>query len=112
MLAYHVEWHLRTTLAPILFHDTDIDAARAARSSPVARTERSPDAKAKKARKRNAEGHRVMSFADLLSHLGTLSRNTLAVPLQGGHTITLHSSPTSLQKEAFHLLAIDSLRVQ
>jgi hypothetical protein len=90
MLPYHIEWHLRTTLAPILFHDTDIDAARAARSSPVVRTEPSPDAEAKKARKRNAEGHRVMSFADLLSHLGTLSHNTLAVPLQGGHTITLH----------------------
>lgn len=112
MLAYHVEWHLRTSLAPILFHDTDIEAARAARASPVIRTPRSPDAKAKKARKRNAQGHRVMSFADLLSHLGTLSRNTLAVPLQGGHTITLHSIPTALQKAAFDLLRIDPVRVQ
>jgi hypothetical protein len=28
MLAYHVEWHLRQALAPLLFHDTDIEAAR------------------------------------------------------------------------------------
>ena len=29
MLAYHVEWHLRQALAPLLFHDTDLAAARA-----------------------------------------------------------------------------------
>jgi transposase len=34
MLAYHVEWHLRDALAPLLFHDTDLKAARAERSSP------------------------------------------------------------------------------
>ncbi|MCP4382713.1 MAG: transposase, partial [Hyphomicrobiales bacterium] len=45
MLAYHVEWHLTSKLAPILFHDTDIEAARAARSSPVVKTK--PSSKAK-----------------------------------------------------------------
>src|SRR5579864_1202813 len=39
MLAYHVEWHLRQTLAPLLFHDTEIAAARAERASPVTSTE-------------------------------------------------------------------------
>jgi hypothetical protein len=112
MLAYHVEWHLRAALAPILFHDTGIEAARAARASPVGRTEPSPEVEAKKARKRNHQGHRVMSFADLLSHLGTLSRNILAVPLQGGHTITVDTIATSLQKEAFDLLGIDPVRTQ
>lgn len=120
MLAYHVEWHLRDRLAPLLFHDTDIETARAARPSPVARTEPSPGAKAKKASKRNAEGHRVMGFADLLAHLGTLTRNTLALPLQSpasngaasGHAITVHTTPTALQKEAFRLLGIDPARVQ
>ena len=64
MLAYHVEWHLRQALAPLLFHDTDLAAARAERSSPVAATEPSESAKSKKATKRSADGHRVMSFAD------------------------------------------------
>src|SRR6201993_1076939 len=71
MLAYHVEWHLRDALAPLLFHDTGLDAARAARTSPVAKTEPSETAKAKKATKRSADGHPVTSFADLMAHLGT-----------------------------------------
>jgi len=76
MLAYHVEWHLRDRLAPLLFHDPGIEAARAARPSPVARTKPSPEADAKKASKRNQDGHRVMGFANLIAHLGTLTRNT------------------------------------
>src|ERR671923_243883 len=44
MLAYHVEWHLRQALAPLLFHDTDIAIARAERASPVRTTEPSPSA--------------------------------------------------------------------
>ncbi len=44
MLAYHVEWHLRQALSPLLFHDTRSRAARAARSSPVGKTEPSPEA--------------------------------------------------------------------
>ena len=92
MLAYHVEWHLRQALAPLLFHDTDLAAARAERSSPVAATEPSEAAKSKKATKRSADGHRVMSFADLMAHLGTLVRNTMRVALRPKHRFTLYSS--------------------
>ncbi|HYZ21595.1 MAG TPA: IS1634 family transposase, partial [Rhodopila sp.] len=35
MLAYHIEWHLRQVLAPLLFHDTAIATARIERASPV-----------------------------------------------------------------------------
>src|SRR5208283_1087810 len=34
MLAYYVEWHMRQKLAPLLFDDTDKEAAEAARESP------------------------------------------------------------------------------
>ena len=112
MLAYHVEWHLREALAPLLFHDTGIDVARAERTSPVARTEPSELMKAKKATKRSADGHRVMSFDTLIAHLGTLVRNTMRVPLHSKHRFTLHSQPTSLQEAAFKLLELDPLRVQ
>jgi transposase len=112
MLAYHVEWHLRRALAPLLFHDTDIVAARAERSSPVAKTEPSPTAKTKKAIKRNPAGQPVMNFADLLAHLGTLARNTLTTSLQKGHSFTLHTRPTAIQETAFQLLEIDPTRVQ
>lgn len=112
MLAYHVEWHLRQALAPLLFHDTDLAAARAARSSPVAATEPSETAKSKKASKRSADGQRVMSFADLITHLGTLIHNTMRVPARPKHRFTLYSTPTPLQEAAFRLLALDPSRVQ
>lgn len=112
MLAYHVEWHLRQALAPLLFHDTDLAAARAERSSPVAATEPSENAKLKKATKRTADGHRVMSFADLMTHLGTLVRNTMRVPLRPKHRFTVYSTPTTLQEAAFRLLDLNPLRVQ
>src|ERR1700691_1933731 len=112
MLAYHVEWHLRRALAPLLFHDTDIAAARAERSSPVAKTEPSQTAKTKKAVKRNPAGQPVMDFADLIAHLGTLARNTVTTSLHKGHSFILHTRPTAIQENAFQLLEIDPTRVQ
>ena len=112
MLAYHVEWLLREALAPLLFHDTDLAAARAERASPVAKTEPSEAAKAKKATKRSADGHRVMCFTDLMAHLGTLTRNIMRVPLRPKHRFTLCSKPTPLQEAAFKLLDLNPMRVQ
>ena len=112
MLTYHVEWHMRDALAPLLFHDTELAAARAQRSSPVASTEPSDSVKAKKATKRSPEGHRVMRFADLIDHLGTLTRNLMRVSLRGAHRFTLHTTPTSLQQAAFRLLGLEPSRVQ
>ena len=112
MLAYHVEWHLRSALAPLLFHDTDLDQAKAARSSPVVKTEPSQTARAKKASKLTEDGLPVTAFATLLDHLGTLARNTVTAPLHGSHSFTLYSTPTPLQAKAFHYLGIDPARVQ
>jgi hypothetical protein len=112
MLAYHVEWHLREALAPLLFHDTEIESARAERASPVAKTEPSDAVKAKKASKRSAAGQRVMSFADLMAHLGTLTRNTMRVPARPKHRFTLYATPTPLQEAAFRLLDLNPARVQ
>jgi Transposase DDE domain len=112
MLAYHVEWYLRQALAPLLFHDTDLDTARAERPSPVAKTEPSEAVNTKKATKRSADGLPVMSFAGLIAHLGTLVRNTMRMPHNTKHSFTLHSKPTALQEATFRLLYIDPLRVQ
>src|SRR5450631_4130354 len=112
MLAYHVEWHLRHALAPLLFHDTDLATAKAERTSPVAATEPSDAVKLKKATRRSAEGQRVMSFADLMAHLGTLARNTMRVPARPKHRFNLHSRPTALQEAAFELIGLDPVRVQ
>jgi hypothetical protein len=112
MLAYHVEWHLRQSLAPLLFHDTEIAATRAERQSPVPKTEPSPSAQAKKATRRNSTGQPVMAFADLMDHLGTLTRNVLAAPFRGSPPIILYASPTPLQEAAFERLGINPRRVQ
>jgi len=111
MLAYHVEWHLRQALAPLLFHDTSIEAARADRASPVVSTGPSKVARTKKATKRNADGLPVMRFADLMDHLGTLTRNTMRVSLQANHTFIQFASPTPIQETAFRLLDLEPLRV-
>ncbi len=112
MLAYHVEWHLRQVLAPLLFHDTDMELARAERSSPVVATEPSPNARSKKAIKRNANGDPVHSFAGLMDHLGTMTRNTMRMPLAKKRRFTLLSQSTPLQEAAFRLLGFDPKRVQ
>ena len=90
----------------------DRHAAKAARTSPVAKTEPSEAAKAKKATNRSADGHRVMSFAGLIAHLGTLTRNTMRVPQRSKHRFTLYSKPTPLQEAAFKLLDLNPVRVQ
>jgi transposase len=104
MLAYHVEWHLARALASLLFHDTDLEATRAERSSPVASTEPSAAARSKKAIKRNANGDRIHSFAGLIDHLGTMTRNTMRMPLAAKHRFTLLSKATPLQEAAFKLV--------
>ena len=101
-----------TTLAPLLFHDTDMDSARAQRPSPVVATEPSPSVRSKKAIKRNANGDPVHSFAGLIDHLGTMTRNTMRMPLAKKHRFTLLSQSTPLQEAAFSLLGFDPKRVQ
>ena len=53
-----------------------------------------------------------MAFGQLMTHLRTLTRNTMRVPLRASHRFTLHSRPTKLQEAAFKLLGIEPLRVQ
>jgi len=56
MLAYYLEWHMRQRLAPLLYDDTDKDAAEAQRSSVVAKAERSPAAVIKQTTGRTEDG--------------------------------------------------------
>jgi hypothetical protein len=74
MLTYHVEWHLRDALAPLLFHDTELAATRAERSSPIVSAEPSEIAKTKKATKRSANGlrHGLRRPHDASRHAGAV----------------------------------------
>ena len=71
MLAYYVEWHMRSALAPVLFDDHDPQAAQQQRSSVVQPAQRSPAAQQKAASKRTADDLPVHSFRSLISELGT-----------------------------------------
>ena len=105
MLAYHLEWHLRRSLAPILFHETDPDGAKALRASPVAPARRSASARAKAASKRTSEGEPVHGLRSLLADLGTICLNRIE-PTQGGPAFDLLTTPTPLQQRAFDLLGV------
>ena len=105
MLAYHLEWHLRAALAPILFHETDPAGANAARSSPVAPAQRSPSARAKAQTTRTPEGEPIHSLKTLLADLGTICLNRIE-PSDGAPAFDMLSTPTPLQQRAFGLLGV------
>ena len=110
MLAYYLEWHMRQSLAPILFDEHD-PAGRDAQRSPVAKAEASPAARRKAAKKRTdsaaAEPLPIHSFRTLLADLATLTRNR--VRLGRDRLVTLLATPTKLQRRALDLLGIVQL---
>jgi hypothetical protein len=106
MLAYYLEWHMREKLAPLLFDDTDREAAAAARESVVAPAQRSPAAIRKQSTGRTPDGLPVHSFQTLLADLATLARNTIVTALAPNYPITVLTRPTPVQRRAFELLEV------
>jgi hypothetical protein len=106
MLSYHVEWHMRRTLAPMLFDDEDKDAALASRASPVAKAPRSERARAKDAGKHSADGEPVHSFHTLIADLGTLCLNEVAAANNPNYVLTMATRATTLQQKALDLLGV------
>ena len=104
MLAYHLEWHMRRALAPMLFDDHQRDAAEAERLSPVAKAKVSPTARRKAAAKKTDDGLPVHSFRSLLADLATLTRNTVGYGKK--QCMTILAKPTPTQKRALKLLDI------
>ncbi len=112
MLAYHVEWHLRGLLAPMLYDDADKQAAAAERESVVAKARRSAEALAKQTTGRTADGLRVHSFQSLLADLATLTRSTVLTALNENYTFTVDARPTPIHNKAFELLGVKPERTQ
>lgn len=106
MLAYHLEWHMRQRLAPMLFDDTDKNAAEALRTSVVAQAHRSPAAVTKQTTGLTPDGLPVHSFRSLLADLATLARNTVTTDITPNYPITVLTRPTAIQHKAFALLAV------
>ena len=106
MLAYYVEFHMRSRLAPLLFDDHDRAAAAAERTSIVAPAQRSPAAKRKAALRRTDDGLPVHSFRSLLNDLATLCLNKVSLPSNPKYRFDLPTKPTPLQARAFELLGV------
>ena len=115
MLAYYLQWHMRRSLAPMLFDEPDPAAREAQRTSPVAKAEPSPAARRKAARKRTelatpalaeagGEPLPVHSFHTLLGDLATLTRNV--VRLGRDHLTAVLATPTRTQRRALDLLGV------
>jgi hypothetical protein len=102
MLAVHITWHLRKAWAPLTFTDTEPPGPS---TSPSAPAKRSEAAAHKASTRRTPENRRARSFHGLLSHLGTMTRNTIRIDTpEGGVEFTRVSQPTADQAEAFRLI--------
>jgi transposase len=110
MLAYYVEHHMRSALAPILFADHQPHARE--RASIVAPAQPSPAAIEKRTKRHAADGTPIMAWHDLIAQLGTLTINEVALPLGERRTIQMLARPTALQEQAFALLGVPFPRVQ
>ncbi len=108
MLAYYLQWHMRRSLAPMLFDEPDPAAREAQRTSPVAKAEPSPAAQRKAAGKRtepvDGEPLPVHSFHTLLGDLATLTRNV--VRLGRDRLTAILATPTPTQHRALDLLGV------
>ncbi len=98
--------HMRQRLAPMLFDDTDKEAAEALRKSVVAQAQRSPAAVKKQTTGLTEDGLPVHSFRSLLADLATLARNIITTAITPNHPLTVVTRPTSIQQKAFDLLGI------
>lgn len=99
MLAQYLTWHLRRTLAPLTYTDTEPPD----RTDPVAPARRSPAADTKASRRRHPDGTPVRGFRGLLDHLATLTRNKVVV---AGREVDVLATPTPVQRRAFELLGV------
>lgn len=113
LLAYYVEWHMKQSLAPLLFEDEELEENRKVKD-PVATAKPSHSVKIKKATRKTKEGLPVQSFKSLICHLGTRTRNLCSFispkNKEGKNikpsTIYQITEKTPLQEKAFSLLNI------
>ena len=109
MLAYYVEWHLKQSLAPLLFEDEEIDDG----SLNVIKASRSESVQSKERKKRNQENFPVHSFRTLLEDLGTICLNTVECTIrEGSYRFSKITRPTQLQQKALDLLGVSLICTQ
>jgi len=99
LLACYLVWHLRKAWAPMTFTDEHPPT----RDNPVAPAKRSPAAQTKASTGQDPDGNPLRSFAGLLTHLGTLTRNQIRFTATNTE-IPILTDPTPDQRRAFTLI--------
>ena len=98
MLAYHVEWHMRAKLAPLLSGDQGPSASEAQRSSDTSNG--------------NAKERPRNSFRSLLENLSTITCNRIEPQVEGMRPFEMLTRPSELQRRVFELLGVELESVQ
>ena len=101
MLAYYLSFELQARLPELLF----TDETPLAPTDPIKPATRSRSARAKAGSTTTPTGHPAHTLTDLLSDLGTISRNTIRIAT-AEHTFTRLTTPTPLQAHTLELLDI------
>jgi len=113
MLAYYVEWHMRKAFAPILFDDEKVTVEPEEKSSVVAPSKRSKQARAKAATKKTSEKLPVHSFRTLMTDLATIVKNKFqSNGLEASLRFEKITQPTPLQQKALDLLEVSLICTQ
>ena len=112
MLAYYVEWQMRSLLAPMLFDEDDWESARKQQKSVVKATY-SDRTKAKARTKRTDDNLPVHSFQTLLADLGTIAHNEIMSTIGGASFVfDKITQPTIVQQKALDLLGVSLICTQ
>jgi Transposase DDE domain len=106
MLAYHVEWHMRQALKPVLFDDYDELAVEATRRSVVVAPPRLEAAQCNATTQGTDDNLPVHSFRSLMADLATFTRNTMAMADSPDATFLLYPELTPVQQRTFQLLDV------
>ena len=106
MLAYYVEWEIRRKLAPVLFQDEELDAARWTRD-PVAKAQPGEAVQQKKRTKQTPDGWPVHSLQTVMGELATRCKNRCRVgKAKDAARFTTLTEPTDFQRHVFGLLGL------
>jgi transposase len=106
LLAYYLEWHLRAAWAPLLFTDEQPPL----HADPVAKAERSPEAKRKASTQRTTDGDACHSFKSLLAELALIVRDTNQITGTDA-TFTKITRPNRTQARALKLAGTNAARL-
>ena len=106
MLAYYVEHHMRTLLAPLMFVDEEKSPADA-RESVVSPAPRSDSARKKDATRQNEHGFPLSSFRDILENLSSIMRLTVSVEDHPADDFRTTSRPSIYQQEIIRHLGLE-----